>query len=83
MKFLGGIVMAKVKVTRNDQVTIPESVRRELGIKEGDYVSIEVSGEGEATLKRIISVEDLDGAWDEEMDEAMKSVRELWKKWKL
>ena len=75
--------MAKVKVTRNYQVTIPECVRRELGIKEGDYVSIEVSGEGEATLKRIIPVEDLDGAWDEEMDEVMKNVGELWKKWKL
>lgn len=75
--------MVKVKVTRNYQVTIPEGVRKELGIKEGDYVSIEVSGGGEATLRRIIPVEDLDGVWDEEMDEVMKSVREMWRKWKL
>lgn len=75
--------MAKVKVTRNYQITIPESVRRQLDIKEGDYVSIEVLGEGEAVLKRIIPVEDLAGAWDEEMDGIMKSVGELWKTWKM
>jgi len=34
--------LAKVKVTRNYQVTIPEAVRKRLGIREGDYVSIEV-----------------------------------------
>lgn len=75
--------MAKVKVTRNYQVTIPESVRREMGLKEGDYVSIEVSGEGEATLRRIIPIEELDGAWDDEMDKVMERVSELWKRWKL
>jgi len=75
--------LAKVKVTRNYQVTIPESIRRELGIREGDYVSIEISGEGQAVMKRIIPVEELEGAWDEEMDESMKKVREMWTKWKL
>nr|MDO8081306.1 AbrB/MazE/SpoVT family DNA-binding domain-containing protein [Candidatus Freyarchaeota archaeon] len=29
--------MAKVKVTRNYQITIPESVLRKLEIKKGDY----------------------------------------------
>ncbi|MHA1210780.1 MAG: AbrB/MazE/SpoVT family DNA-binding domain-containing protein, partial [Candidatus Freyarchaeota archaeon] len=67
--------MTRVKVTRNYQITIPESIRRELGIKEGDYVSIEVSGEGEAVLKRVIPIEELAGAWDEEMDSVMKEVR--------
>jgi len=72
-----------VKVTRNYQITIPESIRRELGIKEGDYVSIEVSGEGEAVLKRVIPIEELAGAWDEEMDSVMKEVRQAWRRWKL
>lgn len=75
--------MAKVKVTRNYQVTIPESVRKKLGVKEGDYVSIEPLNDTAAVLKRIIPVEDLAGAWDEEMDSVMKRVGELWKTWKL
>jgi len=75
--------LAKVKVTSNYQITIPESVRRKLEIKEGDYVSIEVSGEGEAVLRKVIPIEDLAGAWDEEMDDIMKTVSESWKKWKL
>nr|MDO8075962.1 AbrB/MazE/SpoVT family DNA-binding domain-containing protein [Candidatus Freyarchaeota archaeon] len=75
--------MTRVKVTRNYQITIPESIRRELGIKEGDYVSIEVSGEGEAVLKRVIPIEELAGAWDEEMDSVMKEVRQAWRRWKL
>ena len=72
-----------MKVTRNYQITIPVSIRRELGIKEGDYVSIEVSGEGEAVLKRVIPIEELAGAWDEEMDSVMKEVRQAWRRWKL
>jgi len=76
-------LLAKVKVTRNHQVTIPESVRKRLGIREGDYVSIEVSGEGEAILKRAISIEDLAGVWDEEMDRVMEDVKKIWKTWKV
>lgn len=76
-------MLAKVKVTRNYQVTIPEGVRRELGIREGDYVSIEASAGAVAVLRRVIPAEDLAGAWDEEMDDVMKSVGELWKTWKL
>jgi len=73
--------LAKVKVTRNYQVTIPEAVRKRLGIREGDYVSIEVSGEDEAVLRRVISIEDLAGVWDEEMDRIMRGVNELWETW--
>jgi len=72
-----------VKVTRNYQVTIPEDVRRELGIEEGDFVSIETLNKTLAVLKRVIPVEDLAGAWDEEMDEVMKDVGTSWKAWKL
>ena len=33
------------KVTRHGQITLPASVRRKLGIEEGDLVEIEVVGE--------------------------------------
>jgi AbrB family looped-hinge helix DNA binding protein len=33
------------KVTRNGQITLPASVRKELGIEEGDLVEIEVMDE--------------------------------------
>lgn len=42
--------MATVKVTRNGQVTIPAQLRREMDIKEGDYVEVEIKG-GEIVLK--------------------------------
>jgi len=80
---IGGLTLAKVKVTRNYQVTIPEDVRRKLGIEEGDYVSIETWGKTLAVIKRVVPVEDLAGAWDEEMDKTMEDVRKLWKTWKL
>jgi len=75
--------LAKVKVTRNYQVTIPEDVRKKLGIEEGDYVSIETLSKTLAVIKRVVPFEDLAGAWDEEMDEIMEDVRKLWKTWKL
>ncbi|MFQ6074604.1 MAG: AbrB/MazE/SpoVT family DNA-binding domain-containing protein [Candidatus Bathyarchaeia archaeon] len=75
--------MAKVKVTRNYQVTIPEEVRRELDIKEGDYVKIECFNKTSALIKKLIPVERLEGSWDEEMDEIMEEVRGLWRAWKL
>jgi len=75
--------MAIVKVTRNYQVTIPEDVRRKLGIKEGNYVSIETFDETSAIIKRIIPLEDLAGAWDEEMDRVMEDVARTRKTWRL
>jgi len=34
-------------------------------------------------LRRVISIEDLAGVWDEEMNQVMRSVNELWETWKL
>ncbi len=33
-----------VKVTRNYQVTIPAEIRSKLGIKEGDYLKVDLEG---------------------------------------
>ncbi len=45
--------MARVKVTRNYQVTIPAEVRDNLGIKEGDYLEVYVSEEGYIIMKKV------------------------------
>jgi len=37
--------MPTTKVTRHGQITLPASVRKELGVEEGDLVEIEVVGE--------------------------------------
>ena len=37
--------MVVVKVTRNYQITIPAGIRERIGIREGDYVEVEVEGE--------------------------------------
>jgi len=75
--------VAKVKVTRNYQITLPRDVRKKMGIEEGDYVSIEPINNTTAVMKRFLPIEDLAGAWDEEMDRIMEDVRKLWKTWKL
>ncbi|MBS7653395.1 MAG: AbrB/MazE/SpoVT family DNA-binding domain-containing protein [Candidatus Bathyarchaeia archaeon] len=46
--------MAKVKVTRNYQITIPREIRRKMGIEEGSYVSIEAVNETTTVLKRVL-----------------------------
>jgi len=72
-----------VKVTRNYQVTIPAPIRSKVGIKEGDIVKI-IYDESEGVIKlvplkrrratirvdRKISVEEIEGAIGELMDEA-------------
>jgi len=72
-----------VKVTRNYQVTIPAPIRSRVGIKEGDIVKV-IYDESEGVIKlvplkrrratirvdRKISVEEIEGAIGELMDEA-------------
>lgn len=45
--------MAKVKITRNFQVTIPSAVRSKLGLKEGEEVDIRLNGEGRIVIERL------------------------------
>jgi len=43
------------KITRHGQITLPASVRRELGIEEGDLVEIEVVDDGAMIVpKRLV-----------------------------
>jgi AbrB family looped-hinge helix DNA binding protein len=77
--------MAKVKVTRNYQVTIPEEVRKTVHLKEGDSVEISALDSERALLRRTIPLEELEGAWkdDKDIEKAMKEVKTLWKSWKI
>ena len=74
-----------MKVTRNYQVTIPEEVRRKVKLAEGDTVEIEAVSSEQIILKRIIPLEELNGAWanDPSIDSAMEEVKKLWKSWKI
>ena len=37
--------MSITKVTRNYQITIPAEIRKALGIKQGEYLTVELRGE--------------------------------------
>jgi AbrB family looped-hinge helix DNA binding protein len=76
--------MARAKITRNYQVTIPEEVRKKVRLVEGDMVEIEAISPKEVRLRRIIPLDELEGAWadDPSVDKAMQEVRGLWKAWK-
>lgn len=50
--------MAKSKVTRKFQVTIPKEVREKIGVRPGEVVSVESSGEEKIILRRFRRVED-------------------------
>jgi AbrB family looped-hinge helix DNA binding protein len=75
--------LARVKVTRNYQVTIPEEVRDKIKIREGDLMEVQAVDSRRVMLSKIIPEEELAGAWDEEMDDLMKEVGRIWKNWKL
>ena len=50
-----------VQVRKKAQITLPQSVRRELGIEEGDFLDIRVeNGEAVVRVKKLI---DKDQAW--------------------
>lgn len=76
--------MAKSKVTRNYQVTIPEEVRRKVKLNEGDTVEINALDSERVIMKRLIPLDELRGAWadDPSIDAAMQEVKKLWKSWK-
>jgi len=76
--------MAKVKVTRKYQVTIPEEVRNKIGVRIGDELLVREEGE-KIVLERPINLEKLAGSWShiESTERFMEEVRGLWKTWKL
>jgi antitoxin PrlF len=64
------------KVTRNGQITLPASVRKRLGIKEGDLIEVKVDGE-KATLSPMRLIDRSQSYfWTKEWQEAEKEASE-------
>jgi len=76
--------MAKVKVTRKYQVTIPEEVRRKTGLRIGDELIVS-EAEEKIVMERLIEIGNLAGSWShiESTETFMEEARGLWKTWKL
>ncbi len=74
--------MPLTKVTRNYQITIPAEIRKALGIKEGEYLAVELRGD-EIVIKRArkkwktfrlgrkLTAEELERISEEAMEEEM------------
>ena len=62
------------KITRNGQVTLPASVRRELGIQEGDLVEIVVDDEKAVLLPKKIVDKSQAYFWTKEWQEAEREA---------
>lgn len=71
--------MARVKVTRKFQVTIPEEVRKSVGVKIGEELLVKEEGK-RIVLEKVADIERLAGAWKhvEDTEDFMKEVRKLW-----
>jgi AbrB family looped-hinge helix DNA binding protein len=67
-----------VKVTRKGQTTIPARIRDELGIKEGDVLSVEAVDQA-VIFKRIPKIEDCAGifAGHADLSEMKKEIDKL------
>lgn len=75
--------MPRVKVTRKFQVTIPEHVRRRIGVAVGDELLVKEDG-NRIVMEKAVDIEKLAGAWKHITDtEAfMAEARKLWRTWK-
>ncbi len=72
-----------VKVTRNYQVTIPAEIRSKLGIREGDYLKVDLEGNKIVIVKleqkrktirlgKPLDVEDIEKSIERGMKECMQ-----------
>jgi AbrB family looped-hinge helix DNA binding protein len=64
------------KVTRHGQVTLPASVRRKLGIEEGDLIEIMVDDDKAVLLPKKIIDKSQAYFWTKEWQEAEKEASE-------
>ncbi len=64
------------KVTRHGQVTLPASVRRKLGIQEGDLVEVVVDDDKAVLLPKKIVDKSQAYFWTKEWQEAEKEASE-------
>ena len=75
--------MSVVKVTRNYQITIPAEIRNKLGIKEGDYLRVDIEDDKIVIIKleqrrktvklgKPLSVEDIEKSIERGMKKCMR-----------
>lgn len=64
------------KVTRHGQITLPASVRKELGIEEGDLVEIEVLDEKAVLIPKKLVDKSQAYFWTKEWQECEKEADE-------
>jgi antitoxin MazE len=70
------IMTAYTKVTRHGQITLPASVRRKLGIEEGDLLEIEVLDERAVLVPKKLVDKSQAYFWTKEWQEAEKEAEE-------
>ena len=64
------------KLTRHGQITIPASVRKELGVEEGDLVEIEVVDEKAVLIPKKLVDKNQAYFWTKEWQDAEKKADE-------
>ena len=64
------------KVTRHGQITLPASVRKELGIEEGDLVEVMVEDDRALLLQKKLIDKSQTYFWTKEWQEAEKEASE-------
>lgn len=64
------------KLTRNGQITLPASVRKELGVEEGDLVEIEVVDERAVLIPKKLIDKNQAYFWTKDWQEAEKRANE-------
>lgn len=67
---------AYTKVTRHGQITLPASVRKELGIEEGDLVEIEVEDERAILMPKKLVDKGQAYFWTKKWQEAEREANE-------
>ena len=67
--------MALVKVKEKFQITIPAPIRKKLGLKVGDYLELEESGDS-IVLRPVTVVDKKRGEALERLERVLKRVRE-------
>lgn len=67
---------AYTKVTRHGQITLPASVRKELGIEEGDLIEIEVVDEKAVLLPKKLVDKNQAYFWTRKFQEAEREASE-------
>jgi len=69
--------MPITKVTRNYQITIPAEIRKALGIKEGEYLTVELRGDEIVIRKAEMEWPSIDLGRDFTPEEIEKNVKKM------